>query len=240
MTSSTYDLQWSFPSPLGGSVAQHINRQSRRRLTRELTKLKLLCSFAIRRSIKKLRMKGTHKVKVTHRGEKNRSGTEYSLKTDWKQRRNSERGAAPGPETNAKPKDNFGSPVYRPLTCHKKKAKFVKLVSYRYQTLNLTITATSHMLSWGTPGTRVSLCCSTTGEIHRSTSRYSLVETLQNNTKTQTHIGAQWIIDAFYCHAHSVEGQRGTKQSSALVLSNHRRRNILRKRWHFKGGMSDV
>lgn len=115
MTSSTYDLQWSFPSPLGGSVAQHINRQTRRRLRRELTRLKLFCSLAIRRSIKKLRMKGTYKVKVTHQGEKNRSGTVHSLKTDWKQRRNSERGAAPGPETNAKPKDNFSSPVYRPL-----------------------------------------------------------------------------------------------------------------------------
>lgn len=121
MTSSTYALQWSFPSPLGGSVAQHINRQTRRKLRRELTRLKLFCSFAIRRSIKKLRMKGTYQVKVTHQGEKNRSGTVHSLKTDWKQRRNSERGAAPGPETNAKPKDNFGSPVYRPLHVIKRK-----------------------------------------------------------------------------------------------------------------------
>lgn len=76
MTSSTYDLQWSFPSPLGGSVAQHINRQTRRRLRRELTRLKLFCSFAIRRSIKKLRMKGTYKVKVTHQGEKNRDSAQ--------------------------------------------------------------------------------------------------------------------------------------------------------------------
>lgn len=145
-----------------------MNRQTRRRLDCSLQSID-----------KEAQNEGTYKVKVKHRGENNRRGTAQSVKTNGKQRRNSERGAAPGSETNAKPKENLGAPLYRPLHVIKNKATFVKLVSHRYQTLNLTMTATSHMLSWGTPGTRVSLCCSTTGEIHRSTSWYSWVKTLQ-------------------------------------------------------------
>lgn len=45
--------------------------------------------------------------------------------------------------------------------------------------VNLTITARSHMLSWGIPGTRFFLCSSTIGEILLSTTWYSLLKTLQ-------------------------------------------------------------
>lgn len=51
---------------------------------------------------------------------------------------------------------------------------------------NLTITATSHMLSWGTLGIRVFLCCSTTGEILLRASWYSSDKTLQTHNQQNT------------------------------------------------------
>lgn len=84
MNSSTYDLQWSFPSPLGGSVAQHINWQTSRSQTdagvNEAQAFLSLCNQTIN---KEAQNEGTvHKVKVKHQGENNRSGTVQSLKTD--------------------------------------------------------------------------------------------------------------------------------------------------------------
>lgn len=53
-----------------------------------------------------------------------------------------------------------------------------------HRNVNLTITATSHILSWGIPATREDMCSSTTGEIQLRASMYSLSETLWTDTHT--------------------------------------------------------